>query len=126
MGTGSSKIRDLVKEETMQYRLLNNGKAVFTGSFGELIDYLDKGGEKVYDEIVEPYLNNTDWGEAQSIVDMAINRIDVLSGASVDMSKLYEIVDIDIPLQALAHMVEFGEFNNYSNNLKIEEVDSEE
>lgn len=110
----------------MQYRLLNNGKAVFTGSFGELIDYLDKGGEKVYDEIVEPYLNNTDWGEAQSIVDMAINRIDVLSGASVDMSKLYEIVDIDIPLQALAHMVEFGEFNNYSNNLKIEEVDSEE
>lgn len=110
----------------MEYRLLNNGKVVFMGSFGELIDYLDKGGEKVYDEIVEPYLNNTDWGEAQSLLNMAINRIEALSGASVDMSKLYEIVDIDIPLQALAHMVEFGEFNSYSTNLKIEEVNSEE
>lgn len=102
----------------MQYRLLNNGTEVFTGSFDELIDYLDKGGEKVYDEIVEPYLNDTDWGEAQSIVDSAINRIDALSGASVDMSKLYDFID-DIPLQALEHMVEFGEFNDYSTNLKI-------
>lgn len=110
----------------MQYRLLNNGKVVFTGSFDKLIDYLDKGGDKVYDEIVEPYLNNTDWGEAQSLVDMAINRIEALSGASVDTGGLYEIMDIDIPLQALEHMVEFDEFNDYSTNLKIEKVDSEE
>lgn len=110
----------------MQYRLLNNGKVVFTGSFDALIDYLDKGGEKVYDEIVDPYLDDTDWGEAQSLIDMAINRIEALSGASVDTGGLYEIMDVDIPVQALAHMVEFGEFNNYSNNLKIEEVDSEE
>lgn len=68
----------------MEYRLLNNGTEVFTGTFDELIDYLDKGGEKVYDEIVDPYLNDTDWGEAQSLVGMAINRIEALSGASVD------------------------------------------
>lgn len=110
----------------MQYRLLNNSKVVFVGSFDKLIDYLDKGGEKVYDEIVEPYLDDTDWGEAQSLVGMAINRIEALSGASVDTGGLYEIMDIDIPLQALKHMVEFGEFNNYSTNLKIEEVGSEE
>lgn len=103
----------------MQYRLLNNGKVVFTGSFDTLIDYLDKGGEKVYDEIVEPYLNDTDWGEAQSLVDMAINHIEALSGASVDTGGLYEIMDVDIPRQALEHMVEFDEFNNYSTNLKI-------
>ena len=110
----------------MKYRLLNNSKVVFTGSFDALIDYLDKGGEKVYDKIVEPYLNSTDWGEAQSLIDMAINRIEALSGASVDTGGLYEIMDVDIPLQALEHMVEFGEFNNYSTNLKIEEVDSED
>lgn len=125
MGQRLREVRTMVKEETMEYRLLNNGEEVFTGSFDELIDHLDKGGEKVYDEIVDPYLNNTDWGEAQSIVDSAINRIDALSGASVDMSKLYDFID-DIPLQALEHMVEFGEFNDYSTNLKIEEVDSEE
>lgn len=106
----------------MQYRLLNNGKVVFTGSFDKLIDYLDKGGEKVYDEIVDPYLNDTDWGEAQSLVDMAINRIEALSGAGVDTGGLYEIMDVDIPLQALEHMVEFDEFNNYSTNLKIVKV----
>ena len=106
----------------MQYRLLNNGEEVFTGSFDKLIDYLDKGGEKVYDEIVDPYMNSTDWGEAQSIVDSAINRIDALSGSSVDMSKLHDFVDIDIPLQALEHMVDFGEFNDYSTNLKIVKV----
>ena len=110
----------------MKYRLLNNSKVVFTGSFDALIDYLDKGGEKVYDKIVEPYLNSTDWGEAQSLIDMAINRIEALSGASVDTGGLYEIMDVDIPRQALEHMVEFGEFNNYSTNLKIEEVDSED
>ena len=110
----------------MQYRLLNNGKVVFTGSFDKLIDYLDKGGEEVYDKIVEPYLDDTDWGEAQSLLNMAINRIEALSGASVDTGGLYEIMDIDIPRQALEHMVEFGEFNNYSTNLKIEEVDSED
>lgn len=103
----------------MQYRLLNNGKVVFTGSFDALMDYLDKGGEKVYDEIVEPYLNDTDWGEAQSLVGMAINRIDALSGASVDTGGLYEIMDVDIPRQALEHMVEFDEFNYYSTSLKI-------
>lgn len=103
----------------MQYRLLNNGKVVFTGSFDKLIDYLDKGGEEVYDKIVEPYLDDTDWGEAQSLIDMAINRIEALSGASVDTGGLYEIMDVDIPLQALEHMVEFDEFNNYSTNLKI-------
>ena len=106
----------------MQYRLLNNGKVVFTGSFDALIDYLDRGGEEVYDKIVDPYLNSTDWGEAQSLIDMAINRIEALSGASVDTGGLYEIMDIDIPLQALEHMVEFDEFNNYSNNLKIVKV----
>ena len=106
----------------MQYRLLNNGKVVFTGSFDALIDYLDKGGEKVYDEIVDPYLNDTDWGEAQSLLNMAINRIEALSGASVDTGGLYEIMDVDIPLQALEHMVEFDEFNNYSTNLKIVKV----
>lgn len=106
----------------MQYRLLNNGKVVFTGSFDGLIDYLDKGGEKVYDEIVDPYLDDTDWGEAQSLLGMAINRIEALSGASVDTGGLYEIMDIDIPLQALEHMVEFDEFNNYSNSLKIVKV----
>lgn len=110
----------------MKYRLLNNGKVVFTGSFDALIDYLDKGGEKVYDEIVDPYMNDTDWGEAQSLLNMAINRIEALSGASVDTGGLYEIMDIDIPRQALEHMVEFDEFNNYSTSLKIEEVDSEE
>lgn len=103
----------------MQYRLLNNGKVVFTGSFDALIGYLDKSGEKVYDEIVEPYLDGTDWGEAQSLVDMAINRIEALSGASVDTGGLYEIMDVDIPRQALEHMVEFGEFNDYSASLKI-------
>lgn len=110
----------------MQYRLLNNDKVVFTGSFDDLIGYLDRLGEKVYDEIVDPYLNDTDWGEAQSLVDMAINRIDALSGASVDLSKLYNFIDIDLPYQALEHMVEFGEFNDYSTNLKIEEMDGEE
>ena len=110
----------------MQYQLLNNDKVVFTGSFDELIDYLDQLGEKVYDEIVEPYLNTTDWGEAQSLLNMAINRIDALSGASMDTGGLYEIMDVDIPRQALEHMVEFDEFNDYSTDLKIVKVKEEE
>lgn len=104
----------------MQYRLLNSGEVVFTGSFDALIDYLDKGGEKVYDEIVEPYLDDTDYGVAQSLLDMAINHIEALSGASVDTGGLYEIMDVDIPRQALEHMVESDKFNSYSTNLKIE------
>lgn len=104
----------------MQYRLLNNGKVAFAGSFDKLIDYLDQLGEQVYDEIVDPYLDNTDWGEAQSLLNMAINRIEALSGASVDTGGLYEIMDVDIPRQALEHMVEFDEFNDYSTRMKVQ------
>ena len=103
----------------MKYQLLDNDKVAFTGSFDELIDYLDKRGAEVYDELVDYYLQDSDYGEAQESVNQAISIIDNLSGASVDTSKLYEIVDVDIPRQALEHMVEFNEFNDYSDNLKI-------